>query len=553
MRPALLLLLLLLPAFVEQATVEPLDVELERLLARLHGEDLGERDMTLAMSGLKRLAETEGGPGARALFTLAALSSTGIVAPEVVPWDEDWAAEAMQRAAKAGATQATLAVAERLLRVEGNCDAALQSLSQVAQTFHEGHSVPGEPVRLRDRLRDGAWQDSRSQDQESLLQHQEMAARGSASATQEIGYRRLGKGLDADPLAAGADFERAARAGDEVGMYNLGYWLLTVRQSDFSLADEMFRKAAAKGVAAAHTGLGIMAQNGHGRVANLSAAIEHFEKGAAMGDKDALFNLGSYEYDGNPQAALRHYEAAVDAGHWIAPHYLAGMYANGLGTPKDCSRAAELWGLFLEERLGWAHAVDDAIAKLDRGDAFGALVEFALLSAQGCEVAASNAAFVLWTAGSVRSPWLSREQSLDRAAALLATAAARGGVEAHVDLGDLALARGQPQEAARHYAAGAAVGSSEAQFDLALMYVRGAGELARNHTRARELLLQAWDTAPFDEALVAPALLLAALRAWALLSWATSVLELDLLMLLLASLLLLHVLLKLCRRRNAPV
>ena len=44
----------------------------------------------------------------------------------------------------------------------------------------------------------------------------------------------------------------------------------------------------------------------------------------------------------NQEKAVKCYEAASQAGHWRAPHVLAVAHQTGNGTPRNCTRAAQL-------------------------------------------------------------------------------------------------------------------------------------------------------------------------------------------------------------------
>ena len=77
----------------------------------------------------------------------------------------------------------------------------------------------------------------------------------------------------------------------------------------------------------------------------------------------------------NPRPqAFKGYEAASDAGHWKAPIRLAQMHARGRGTSTNCTKAARLFLVFLEEQSGWTQDSDAAMQALDDKDDWGALV-----------------------------------------------------------------------------------------------------------------------------------------------------------------------------------
>jgi len=328
-----------------------------------------------------------------------------------------------------------------------------------------------------------------------------------------------------DELAAEEAFEAAAAQGDEVGAFNLGFMALRGLgphngTPDYARALRFFKAAAAKDLPAAHNGLGVLAFNGWGAEQNFSSARASFERGAALGDPDSHFNMGLILSHGHGVpvdhvAALRCYEAASDAGHWRAPLTLAALHADGVGTEQNCTTAARLTLIFLEERLGWADAVEDAAEAAEDGDPGGALAQLAPLAFQGCEAALLDAAFLVRRGG---AGWHSTEQAVERAAALLERAALQGSPEAAVDLGD--VLRSQDMEAAlRNYRRAADAGSAEGLVNLALLTAGWAGAqrlppdlLPRNLTAARRLLLDAWDAAPDDSSKLAPGMLLLAVR-----------------------------------------
>lgn len=525
--------------------------------------------MSAAVAGLRRLADSvpvldeddlppvpfaedasvpRAAAPADALFALAALSWAGVLPEAELPWREPWLPSALRSAAAAGSLSAALAAADRALHGElapegtaassapGDCAAGLPAMRAAADAVLRtadaaaDHGVPKEPTRLRDRVRDGAWRARAGADENSAQAVEleaEMAQQGVAEAQRHLGYRRLlGRGVPADAAAAAAAFEQAAQAGDEYAAFNLGYVHMRglLGGKNFSASRALFQAAAAKELPAAFNGLGVLAFNGWGAPRNYTAAREAFEEGAARGDPDAHYNLGMLLHGGygvaaDPAAALAAFEAASEAGHWRAPHTLASMHAEGVGTPPNCTRAARLLGLFVEERLGWALRVDDALAAYDSGDWAGALALLAPLAAQGCDAAAANAAFILRAVARRSHPaaaavGLSPAEALSRAEALWAFAAARGSHEALVDLGDAALARHDSAGAQERYLAAAGAGVAEGSFRLGSLHLQGRLG-ARNLTAARRWFTAALEQAPTPEAGLPPMLALLAVRALA--------------------------------------
>ena len=521
---------------------------LERLEERLYSGPVAERNVSDAVLGLRLLANAvpataaslpsvqHASPdlavGSNALFILAALSASGVLSPEVLPWDEGYAASAFAHAASSANRDAFLALGNRLVHGQGHgqgdCNAGLpwlrtaadEALASAESAAH--HTVPKEPLRLRDRLRDGSWKPEAGDDEsdQHLQMEEDLAARGVPEAQRHLGYRQLlGRGVPADAAAAAAAFAEAAAAGDEYAQFNLGFLKMRGLDGDknYTLARLLFEASAAQELPAAFNGLGVLHFNGWGMPRNYTAAKLAFEAGAERGDPDAHYNLGmlflgGYGVDADATTALVSFEAASEAGHWRAPHTLASLHADGNGTVQNCSRAARLFTLFVEERLDWAGWVDDAIKAYDSGDVQGALVQLSLLAAMGCEAAANNIAFIL-RAG--KADWLTKTQAVGRARVLLEFAAARGAADARVELGDLALAEGDAATALKQYSLAAEHGVAEGMFSLGMMHVRGLAEGGgRNLSAAIQHMRAAWDAAPTDEAVIPPALALAALHVW---------------------------------------
>jgi len=139
----------------------------------------------------------------------------------------------------------------------------------------------------------------------------------------------------------------------EANLANLYYnGLGTAKNHNEAL--RLFRKAAAKGNAAAINGLGVMTLKGEGGLPkNQKEAFNLFAKSASLGDANGLKNLGNMYYNGIGTAADQskaftfYYKAAMlkDAD---AMHKVAVMYDNGLGITKDKAKA-DYWYNKLEK------------------------------------------------------------------------------------------------------------------------------------------------------------------------------------------------------------
>jgi TPR repeat protein len=125
--------------------------------------------------------------------------------------------------------------------------------------------------------------------------------------------------------------------------------------ADPNKARAYFARAAARGLAAGHTGLGVMAFEGAGGAArNLTAARAHFETAANGSNADAMFNLGNLHAHGG-RSGVRSLREAEGAGTLQGPRLTLPPRSTppdpvliphptptpspGLGVPKDAARA----------------------------------------------------------------------------------------------------------------------------------------------------------------------------------------------------------------------
>jgi SEL1 protein len=293
--------------------------------------------------------------------------------------------------------------------------------------------VPPEPPRLRARERDAGYVDDADAEEDGDAQiemERDMAARGVPEAERHLGYRALmGRGVARDEGDALARFRAAADLGDPLAMFNLGYMHMhgVGTGVNHTEARALFEKAASLDVAAAHNGVGVLDYNGWATgdgAPDLAAARARFEAGAAAGDPDASFNLGTLYQAGAGGLPLDHaeayarYQAASDAGHWRAPLAVAKLTLEGWDPSaaadggggggggdgdgestrparvlrretsetsdpdeasfskneergrvvKNCREAARLLAVFLEERLAvFSDEHEDALAALEGG------------------------------------------------------------------------------------------------------------------------------------------------------------------------------------------
>lgn len=382
-----------------------------------------------------------------------------------------WAAAAVFAAAEMGSREARLAAGDRVLRGRGfrfaktfvpeddddeteasltRIDAACERATRVylfpvAERIADAAEadgdvrVPSEPPRLRDRERDAGYVDDADAEDDGDAQiemERDMAARGVPEAERHLGYRALvGRGVRRDEQDALRRFGNAANLGDPLAMFNLGYMHMrgVGTEVNHTEARRLFEKAASLDVAAAHNGVGVLDYNGWATAdgaPNVVAARARFEAGAAAGDPDASFNLGTLYQTGagglpvDHSLAYARYQAASDAGHWRAPLAVAKLTLEGWhppsrdglsdasdassdarapetrserdeesvidesgeGVERNCREAARLVMAFVEERLiVFADEHEAALAALEGGFVDDASVSAAELKAHAKE------------------------------------------------------------------------------------------------------------------------------------------------------------------------
>ena len=433
-------------------------------------------------------------------------SGTSVPTHPALAEPQRWAAAAVFVAAEMGSRDARLAAGDRVLRGRGAafsffedenadehnvdfdvdfaCERAtrvylLPAAERAADAAEAAGDVrvPPEPPRLRARERDAGYVDDTDAEEDGDAQiemERDMAARGVPEAERHLGYRALmGRGVARDEVDALARFRAAADLGDPLAMFNLGYMHMHGMGTgvNHTEARALFEKAASLDVAAAHNGVGVLDYNGwatENGAPNVAAARARFEAGAAAGDPDALFNLGTLYQAGAGGLPLDHaeayarYQAASDAGHWRAPLAVAKLTLEGWDpdpvaesggdestrkgrVAKNCREAARLLASFLEERLAvFSDEHEDALAALEGGfveaaaesragaasdsedsedeetsetevgpDPWGALVRYARIAERGSEAGLANAAFLAKKAGAAktRRSWEKEKES----------------------------------------------------------------------------------------------------------------------------------------------
>ncbi|MGE3871120.1 MAG: tetratricopeptide repeat protein [Pseudorhodoplanes sp.] len=179
-----------------------------------------------------------------------------------------------------------------------------------------------------------------------------------AGAGDPVGQRNLaavyfkGEGVEPDPQRA-AELYRA-EAGDGPAQDVLSWMLLEGEMvaPDLLVAKRWAEAAAAQGVAASMTRLGMIYHNALGVERDAAAAVKWWDKAAARGDADAQAMLGAAYHLGagvprDPVAALAWLVRAQNGGSTLAAPFTQAA-RSGVG-PADADRARKLAELPLPE------------------------------------------------------------------------------------------------------------------------------------------------------------------------------------------------------------
>ncbi|XRB03476.1 hypothetical protein NFJ02_17g28310 [Pycnococcus provasolii] len=385
------------------------------------------------------------------------------------------------------------------------CPIYIHRLRQAAKdVLHETEAsrnfgLPREAMRLRERFRDGGYaaheQQMREEEEHGFIYDGGLSPfeddGGSMPATAgSSGHETLEQLRGRYATQATEGSARAHLHEGYMSMQGLG------GVQDLASAQRHFEAARAGGIPAAANALGVMALRSD--PSDTEKARQLFEEAANSNDPDGHFHLGLLATQANEAArALKHFEAAHEAGHWRAPHSLAILVLNGdKDVPRNCTRGASLLRVFVEERLGWSADQDDAIKKFDKGDVFGALVHLGMLAAQGSGTAALNAAHVL-SRHAKSAGVVADDQTAANLAEPLLLRAARSGccAEGWGELGLRRLAAGDVAAAAHALRRGSLLGNAESRFHLARLFETGVGVRRRNMSEAASLYRQAISSA----------------------------------------------------------
>ncbi|CAL5229959.1 g13388 [Coccomyxa viridis] len=323
---------------------------------------------------------------------LAGLAASGIAQQYGIPHDDALAVHALQLAQETGDHSADVAMADRLIEGRGmpqDCPAGMRlALRHAEDIIHreeqsgQAGTPPMEPPLLRLRWRDAGYAQTSAQYEE--------AAAGDMPGT--------------DAGAAVQELQAMVEEGAPYGFLALGHHLVHGQHVQANLDDArvMFQAAADLGEPGGLVGLGYLEMRGD--PPDVAVARRVYEAAAAMGNAEAHFNLGAI-YGGtfagvppdtvNLTLSEEHFMKAYHAGHYKSPLMLAHIHMSGLGVEANCSKAAGFVRVVLQERSGWSEDVADAVAALDEGKPWKALVMQASVAEEGSPIGMLNVAFML--------------------------------------------------------------------------------------------------------------------------------------------------------------
>jgi uncharacterized protein len=119
------------------------------------------------------------------------------------------------------------------------------------------------------------------------------------------------------------------------------------KRADYTTSFRLVEPLAQKGDASAQRRMGIIYATGKGVPADYREAEKWFQKAAAQGDLDAMWNLGNIHHHGRGNfkkdfiEGEKWYLLAAEHGHLFSQKTLADAYARGDGVERDESVAAK--------------------------------------------------------------------------------------------------------------------------------------------------------------------------------------------------------------------
>ena len=278
-------------------------------------------------------AQTQAPGVASPLANLAGLESRPSLPPALPPRADGVPPDLAFGAYQRGNFLYALLEAER--RLDGNrTDAAAMTL--IGEIYHDGVAVVGD-------------------DREASRWYGLASNLGDPQAAYELGVLLLqgAKGVAKDPVAARAQFERAAAKNHSGALYNLGIMELNGvdgKTPDYAKSAQYFLRAANAGDDNAAYSYGVMLREGKGVPQDIVEAA-HWLKRAADGGIIAgqveyaimLFNGEGATRD--EAGAAKILLVAAARGNPIAQNRIAHLYVSGRALPRDLAKAAA-WNSF---------------------------------------------------------------------------------------------------------------------------------------------------------------------------------------------------------------
>lgn len=131
-------------------------------------------------------------------------------------------------------------------------------------------------------------------------------------------------------------------------------------RKEYATAVEIWRSLAEKGDLWAQFYLAAAYSKGEGVPRDHRVAIRWYRLAANQGHALAMYDLGSYYYDGDSDGvprsfvtAIRWFRRAAKQGYGPAQVMLAMMYEDGEGAPQDYAQAARWYGEAAGQGMGW--------------------------------------------------------------------------------------------------------------------------------------------------------------------------------------------------------
>ena len=251
--------------------------------------------------------------------------------------------------------------------------------------------------------------------------YQKSAEQGNSEGQWRLGSKYfLGEGVAENYETAVYWYRKSAEQGNTDGQFHLGlvYYYGTAITKDYNEALKWFEKAAKKGDTFSQYHLGLMYLNGFGVEKNIDIAIVHmkkaaeknfskahnilgmifenellsydnsrlwYEKGVALGNVDAMFNLGSLYEKGigvepSLSKAIDLYHKACDVNKDIsseAAYRLGYAYYDGEGVDHNIKQARNYFKLALENGYTCAYALNMVKGELGELDDINKMREYA--------------------------------------------------------------------------------------------------------------------------------------------------------------------------------